>query len=91
MEVLRLFGRWGSASLEEAEEELGKPEPSEESDLRLHVGRCAKRWTFSYIQGRETKRAVDQLRALVLLVFILTILNARPEIAKAITAVFGIP
>jgi hypothetical protein len=91
MEVFRLLARSGSASLEEAEEELGKPDPLEENDLALHVGRCAKRWTFSYLQGRETKRAVDQLRILVLLVIILTIVNARPEIAKGVTAVFGIP
>ena len=89
--MLRLLARSGSASLEEAEEELGKPDALEESDLALHVGRCAKRWTFSYIQGRETKRAVDQLRVLVLLVIVLTIVNARPEIAKTIMAVFGMP
>jgi hypothetical protein len=91
MNVFRLLALSGNDSLEDAEEELGKPDPLEESDLALHVGRCAKRWTFSYIQGRETKRAVDQLRVLVLVVIILMIVNARPEIAKGMTAVFGIP
>ena len=91
MNVSKLFAVSGHRSLDEAEEDLGKPEPLEESDLRLHVARCAKRWTFSYVQGRETKRAVDQLRVLVLLVVILTLVNARPEIAKAIAGVLELP
>ena len=91
MNMFRLFALSASESLEEAEEELGKPDSLEESDLALHVGRCAKRWRFSYIQARETKRAVDQLRVLVLLVILLTGLNARPEIAKSIMTIFGMP
>jgi hypothetical protein len=91
MNILRLFALPGTENLEEAEEELGKPDPLEEGDLALHVGRCAKRWKFSYIQAKETKRAVDQLRALMFLVIVLTVLNARPEIAAALATVFHAP
>ena len=91
MNVFRLFALSDNGNLEEAEEELGKPDPLEESDLALHVGRCAKRWRFSYIQARDTKRAVDQLRLLLFLVIVLMILNSRPEIAKALARFFGIP
>jgi hypothetical protein len=91
MNVLRLLALSGNENLDEAEEELGRPEALEESDLALHVGRCAKRWKFSYIQARETKRAVDQLRLLVLLVILLMGLNARPEIAKSVMTIFGMP
>ena len=91
MNIFRLLAVSGTESLEEAEEELGKPDPLEEGELALHVGRCAKRWKFSYIQAKETKRAVDQLRALVLLAIVLTVLNTRPEIAAALAAVFHAP
>ena len=90
MNVFRMFALSENGNLDEAEEELGKPDPLEESDLALHVGRCAKRWKFSYLQARDTKRAVDQLRVLVLVVILLMIFNARPEITKAVASILGI-
>jgi hypothetical protein len=68
-------------SLEEAEEELGKPEMAEATDLKLHTERCAKRWLFSYRASKANSAQLAQLR-LILLVMGITMLLTQPPIAK---------
>lgn len=54
-------------SLDQAEEELGKPEKEEETDLALHVSRCAKRWALSYRSSRNNCAQLQQIRLILLI------------------------
>lgn len=57
-------------SLDEAEEELGRPEEAEAHDLPLHVSRCAKRWALSYRLSRGNSNQLSQMRLLVIILII---------------------
>jgi hypothetical protein len=74
-----ILGR--APSLEEAEEELGRPDMAEAEDLKLHVGRCAKRWAMSYRASKENSAQLAQLRLIALLVAIVMMIT-QPPIAK---------
>ena len=63
-----LFGR--SIPLDEAEEDLGRPDKAEAQDLSLHVSRCAKRWALSY---RATQNLSAQLARIQLILIALAI------------------
>lgn len=55
-----------SITLDEAEEELGRPDKAEETDLPLHVGRCAKRWAMSYRASKNNAAQLAQIRAVLI-------------------------
>lgn len=74
-----ILGR--APSLEEAEEELGKPEMAEADNLALHVERCAKRWAMSYRASKENSAQLAQLRMLILLAALVLVIT-QPPIAK---------
>jgi hypothetical protein len=63
-----LLGR--SITMDEAEEELGKPEVAEEHDLPLHVQRCAKRWALSYRASKNNSAQLSQIRIILILMIL---------------------
>lgn len=63
-----LLGR--SITMDEAEEELGKPEEAEENDLPLHVQRCAKRWAMSYRASKNNSAQLGQIRIILILMIL---------------------
>jgi hypothetical protein len=65
-------------SLDEAEEALGRPDPEEEKDLRLHVSRCSKRWAMSYRMSKYNAVLLGQLRLLLILGLILAAIYLPP-------------
>ena len=70
-----LLGR--EQSLNQAEEELGKPDEVEATNLSYHVHRCAARWILSFRMSRSNNSQLMQLR---LLVFILLALEGSRQV-----------
>lgn len=57
--------------LDEAEEELGKPDKAEAHDLPLHVSRCALRWALSYRQSKDNNAQLAQQRVFIILILVI--------------------
>lgn len=71
-----LLGR--SAPLDQAEEELGRPIKAEETDLVLHVTRCAERWKLSYRASKANNAQLGQIRLFLIIVTVIAACNSPP-------------
>lgn len=77
MNILELImGR--EPALDQAEEDLGKPDEAEAHDLPMHVGRCAMRWRMSYRLGKYNGAQLAQIRVLLLIVIVYLVLTSEP-------------
>lgn len=85
-----LVGR--ETTLDDAEENLGKPDEAEADDLRYHVSRCAMRWILSYRMSRSNNTQIAQVRLILILAIALEVTTSKPGwgILVAIARAFGI-
>lgn len=87
MNIVSLFRSNRSRRLDEAEEVLGRPDPSEGEDLAMHVSKCAQRWAVLYRQNLELGDRLDGLKAFLIILILVAIINAGSNVwTTAITA-----
>lgn len=79
-----------SISLDEAEEELGRPDKAEETDLALHVTRCAKRWALSYRASRNNSAQLAQVRLMLAVITAIAVLYI-PAVQNVVKSVLHLP
>lgn len=79
-------------ALDQAEEELGRPDKAEEGNLTLHVERCAKRWALSYRASKQNSAQLNQIRAFLIFAVIIALIYSPPlqHLASAVAAVMGL-
>lgn len=63
-------------SIDEAEEELGRPDTIEMLDLKVHVERCAKRWIMSYRASKHNSTQLTQIRIILLMMILYGVLTS---------------
>lgn len=73
--------------LEDAEEELGKPDAAEAADLATHVRKCAQRWSVLNRQNKELMgdmlllaNGVETLRVFLLVLVLLALINTSSNV-----------
>lgn len=71
-----LLGR--EPKLDDAEENLGKPDEQEAKDLKYHVSRCALRWIMSYRMSRSNNVQIAQTRMLLIIAIMVEVLTSAP-------------
>lgn len=67
-----------ASSIDDAEEELGKPDDMEAKDLPLHVYRCGKRWALSYRLSRNNSAQLAQIRVLLAIAGVIGVVDSPP-------------
>lgn len=63
-------------ALDQAEEDLGKPDELEAASLPHHVDRCAKRWSLSYRLSRSNHAQLAQVRLFLAILIIFMAANS---------------
>ena len=78
-----------SGRLSEAEESLGAPTKAEGKSLSQHVEKCAKRWSVIVRQNNALNDRVTQVWWLLVLLVVLSALNAGSNITDLLLRIVG--